>query len=302
MQTARVTICGSDGCKVSAYLLLDSASQRTFMTEQLARKLKLPSLRNESLLVSTFGGTRPQNLNTRVVCFTILAKDNPPIVLNANVLPQITGAIQRGPLLQSDLDFLHTIAPERLADSILERGNTFTIDLFIGSDYFWDIVGKDRVVLPSGLLLLSSRLGYIITGRYHDHTEHDKQIVSSCAIATVTDDRGLSDLWTLDQIGITESFDVKDDDKALEQFNSTVCYKEGRYFVTWPWKPNSILPENFDIAYGRMKSLSRRLQNNHGLFGQYCEVIESQLHGGIIEILMGEVKLKIRNIIFHTIR
>ena len=112
-----------------------------------------------------------------MVCFTILAKDNPPIVLNTNVLPQITGAIQQGPLLQSDLDFLHTIAPERLANSIPERGNTFTIDLLIGSDYFWDIVGKDRVVLPSGLLLLSSRLGYIITGRYYNHTEHDEQIV-----------------------------------------------------------------------------------------------------------------------------
>ena len=284
LQTARVTICGSDGCKVSAYLLLDSANQRTFMTFMTV-KLKLPSLQNESLLVSTFGGTRPQNLNTHVVCFTFLAKDNPPIVLNANVLSQITGAIQRGLLLQSDLDFLHTIAPERLADSIPERGNTFTIDLLFGFDYFWDIVGKDRVVLPSGLLLLSSRLGYIITGRYHDHTEHDKQIVSSCAIATVTDDRNLSDLWTLDRIGITESFDMNDDDKAQEQFNSTVCNKEGRYFVTWPWMPNSSLHENFGIVYGRMKSLSRRLQNNHSLLKQYCDVIESQLHGGIIEII-----------------
>ena len=50
---------------------------------------------------------------------------------------------------------------------------------------------------------------------------------------------------------------------------------------------NSILPENFDIAYGRMKSLPRRLQNNHGLLRQYCDVIESQLHGGIIEIING---------------
>ena len=129
LQTARVTICGSDGCKVSAYLLLDSANQRMVMAEQLARKLKLPSVRNESLLVSTYGGTRPQNLNTHVACYTILAKDSPPIVLNANVLPQITGAIQRGPLLQSDLHFLLTISPKRLADSIPERGNTFTITL-----------------------------------------------------------------------------------------------------------------------------------------------------------------------------
>ena len=124
--------------------------------------------------------------------------------------------------------------------------------------------------------------------------------MSSCAIATVTDDRILSDLWTLDQMGITESFDMKDDDKALEQFNSTVCYKEGRYFVTWPWKPNSNLPENFEIACGRMKSLSRRLQNNHSLLKQYCDVIESQLHGRMTEIIIKEVKLKTKETLSPT--
>ena len=95
----------------------------------------------------------------------------------------------------------------------------------------------------------------------------------------------MSDLWNLDQIGINDSLDIQDDDKALEQFNSTVCYREGCYFVTWPWKPNSILPVNFDIAYDRMRSLSRRLQNNQSLLDQYCDVIQSQLHDGIIEIV-----------------
>ena len=120
LQTARVSICGSDGCKVSAYLLLDSGSQRSFMTEQLAARLKLSSLQRESLSVSTFGSKRSQNLNTHVVCFSVVAKDDPPIVLSANVLPQITGSVQRGPLLQSDLDFLHTISPDNLVDSVPE--------------------------------------------------------------------------------------------------------------------------------------------------------------------------------------
>jgi len=34
-----------------------------------------------------------------------------------------------------------------------------------------------------------------------------------------------------------------------------------------------------------MRSLSRRLQHNHGLLEQYCDVIESQLRDGIIEIV-----------------
>ena len=66
----------------------------------------------------TFGITRSQNLNTHVI---VVAKDGPPIVLSANVLLQITEAVQCGLLLQSELDFLHTISHENLADSVPER-------------------------------------------------------------------------------------------------------------------------------------------------------------------------------------
>ena len=71
----------------------------------------------------------------------------------------------------------------------------------------------------------------------------------------------LSDIWKLETIGISDPLDVKDDDRALEKFNNTVSYQEGRYSITWPWKSNDVeLPENFDVVFGRMKSLSCRFQ------------------------------------------
>jgi len=81
----------------------------------------------------------------------------------------------------------------------------------------------------------------------------------------------LSDLWTLKTIGIYDPVQVKEDDKALEKFN-TICYRKGRYCVSLPWKSDYVqFPENF----GRMKSLSRRLQADRTLLQQYCEVIQS---------------------------
>ena len=54
---------------------------------------------------------------------------------------------------------------------------------------------------------------------------------------------------------------MDDNDKALEQFNKGICYDEERYQIKWPWKsPEPDLPDNYDVAYGRMKSLSRRFQ------------------------------------------
>ena len=105
LQTVKVTVIGTDGCKITARVLLDSASQRTFMTGQLAKELKLPLQQKELLSVSTFGGKKPQSLDTYVVNFSITTKDGSLITLSANVLEQDL-RIQRGPLQNSDLVFL----------------------------------------------------------------------------------------------------------------------------------------------------------------------------------------------------
>ena len=123
LQTAKVTVLAEDGSRISANLLLDSASQWTFMTDRLAKQLKLPSQQKESLLVSTFGDKRPQNLDTYVVKFIIVTQEIPPIVLHANVLLQITGPIQRGPLPEKDLEFLKIISPGKLADTFQKPVN-----------------------------------------------------------------------------------------------------------------------------------------------------------------------------------
>ena len=84
LQTATVTFCGDTGSRASVRVLLDSASQRTFMTHQLARKLNLSSQSNETLymLISTFGGKKPHNLNTYVVHFTVVTKQNTSMLLH----------------------------------------------------------------------------------------------------------------------------------------------------------------------------------------------------------------------------
>ena len=98
-----------------------------------------------------------------------LLKESLPIVLHGNVLPQITGPIQYGPLLQTDLESLSLLSLWKLADSIPARGNSTTVDILVGSDYFWTWL-REKVILSSGLLLLAFKFGYILTGKYFDST------------------------------------------------------------------------------------------------------------------------------------
>jgi len=60
---------------VKANVLMDSASQRTFMTEYLAKKLRLKPEGNELLSVSTFGAGKAVGMDTYTVRFGVKLND-----------------------------------------------------------------------------------------------------------------------------------------------------------------------------------------------------------------------------------
>ena len=162
LQIATVPVQSLDGSvTVTAHVLPDSASQRTFM----ASELKLISTHRELLSVSTFGAEKASNVHTYVVQFRVKMKDSSHMPMFANVLKQITGNIQRGPLQQRDIEFLQMIPQDKMADRVPHAFETATIDLLVGSDYFWPIISGDKIMLSSGTFMLSSKFGYIITGK-----------------------------------------------------------------------------------------------------------------------------------------
>ncbi|KAL9972922.1 hypothetical protein ACROYT_G019318 [Oculina patagonica] len=82
---------------------------------------------------------------------------------------------------------------------------------------------------------------------------------------------------------------VNDDDEALQKFNDTVRFEDGRYQVTWPWKEESLsLPTNYELAMGRLRSLVNRLMRNPEHLTKYDAVIQEQLQKGIIEVVPDE--------------
>ena len=79
----------------------------------------------------------------------------------------------------------------------ISKSTTETVDILVGSDYFWYLVNNERIVLPSNLLLLSFKLSYIVTGKYPDLTtdwdRRSNQTVSFC----VTIQKGYPNLCDL---------------------------------------------------------------------------------------------------------
>ena len=93
----------------------------------------------------------------------------------------------------------------------------------------------------------------------------------------------LEHFWNLEALGITDS-PSPNDECAFKNFSKTVIFTDGRYMVSRPWREsNPDLPENYQLAVGRLKSTVMKLVKTPELFKQYDEIIQDQLNRGIIE-------------------
>ena len=88
--------------------------------------------------------------------------------------------------------------------------------------------------------------------------------------------QNLDIFWNLESIGIMDSPMKSDDDKALEMFNNTIKFDNGRYLVTWPWKESCSLQDNYQLAVSRLKSTLQRLKKNPCLLGICFRYVQSE--------------------------
>ena len=87
----------------------------------------------------------------------------------------------------------------------------------------------------------------------------------------------------METIGIRDPVRADSDNDVLTRFSETIKFKDNQYHVTWPWKADISLPDNYQVAKDRMKLLVRRLQTDPKLLQSYDDTIKLQLEQGIIE-------------------
>ncbi|CAG2198095.1 unnamed protein product [Mytilus edulis] len=136
----------------------------------------------------------------------------------------------------------------------------------------------------------TSKLGWIVTGRTRE-TYEEKSETGLLEISDIENpdqsivaQAGICDLWNLESIGIIENMETSSDKKAMEYFKETLKFKNGRYYVKWPWKENTQeLPDNRELALGRLKSCVARMRKKPDLLTKYDTIIQDQIQKGIVE-------------------
>ena len=312
MQTASTTALNTSGDQsVPVRMILDSGSQRTYITQKLAESLQLKLSHPESVTVATFGSDKPKQITYQPTELRLTLKDGSSILIEASVVPHITGRISRVPINSDNIAFLKSEGWEsKLADTLPIDSEHISIELLIGNDYYFDLPLPRKMELGDGLFLFQSKLGWILGGRYFtiaDSTSTPSLLVSTLGIAPedmkttthmfsnvdspLASKPNLDIFWNLESIGITDSPLTTDDKQALEIFNNTVKFENGRYLVSWPWiNSDPSLPENYQLAVGRLKSTVNKLKRNPKLLEMYTAVIQEQLERGMIEKVHSNLK------------
>ena len=87
-----------NGLRQNARILLDSGSQRTYITEFIAKRLNLKLGDKDEFMLVTFSSEKPKRAESRNTKLDICFKDGSILTIRANIVPQIAEFIHRRPV------------------------------------------------------------------------------------------------------------------------------------------------------------------------------------------------------------
>lgn len=277
--TLTVLIRGN-GKKRKARAIIDTASQRSYILKSTAKEMKYVRENWEYLQHSLFGGENTGVCKHDVFTLYLTSYDG-SYNCHFKVLSQPV-------ICESFPPTMPAIHLEELTDYDIHVNDDYNgpIEILIGADVAGKIITGGYKSLPCGLTAMETRLGWTIMGRIPRISPEENGIsVASCMLSTT---RTITELWTLDSLGITDPSEkkAKEDlhERAREHFIETVQVdKDNRFVVHLPWlEDHPPLPDNFNLALKRLESTARKLKEEN-LYDDYNQVFEEWAKEGIIE-------------------
>ncbi|XP_064465356.1 uncharacterized protein LOC135376833, partial [Ornithodoros turicata] len=295
LQTFRAWASSDTEC---AYLrgIFDGGSRRTFIRDDIARRLKLPVIGQTTLQLNTFAGdaSRDNIRKCKVVEVRLRSQFAPKeYVVRATTIDFICKDLEETPASNEFVSSVRVhgnfIADDFLFPSVRSEGE---IGLLIGCDELWKLVSGEvkRCKSDGRLVAIESVFGWTFQGpttvTSYSTTDSSTTAVCILKVGVVTsDDDILKRFWELDNLGISQEPDSKQEHNAevLEDFIQKVERRNGRYEVALPWKMGlSALEDNYAVAKDRVRRLMKRLQRDNTVL-EYDEAIRSYIKNGHAE-------------------
>ena len=245
LSTAVVSIKNSNGKVVKLRALLDSGSQASFITENMATALML-KLKKGQVTVTTLGASSTEK--TKGILSTKL---NDTVPVNLHVIPRITNQV---PTSKVDISQMRQIRNLKLADPTFNTPGK--IDVLLGADVLEDVMMESKIK-ENGLSIRDSVFGWVVSGPVKQTQEASITTHHVAIESNWEHDQLISRLWELEKL--PEKKHLSLEERRCEQHfdNTTKRKDDGRFIVEMPFRE-----ESFQLGQSKASAMRRFLSQS----------------------------------------
>ncbi|XP_068143648.1 uncharacterized protein [Drosophila tropicalis] len=272
LPTALVHVRNSQGALLTCRILLDSASDLSFISERCVQTL---GLARSPFRVATSGISDVKAGITRGFCSLQMMSrvSSHCIDIKAHILGKITSPLARENI---DASSLSVFKGYQMADPDF-RTNA-SIDILLGNDCIWLVLTGEK--LCDGQehpIAVNTIFGWVITSVYTSRL----QTSSTSLLTTVNIDGLLQRFWELEEVPSHTTVN-KEDEKVETHFRRTHNRNSnGRYIVDLPFKEqNPQFADTFQGARSRFLAVERRLMKDSSLKLKYTQFMREYIQLG----------------------
>ncbi|KIH59879.1 zinc knuckle, partial [Ancylostoma duodenale] len=278
-------------------ILLDTGADRSFITSKLYDELNLRSKAKIALKMYTFGTAIPKKTVCDVTNLEIWDEQWKRHELRLCKTTCLTAKTKTIHLSEYDLDFIR-MKGIQLSKAHIDED--LEPQILLGCDQLWSLLDvlHPQYTLPSGLILVPSKLGYLLSGCgktfKKDNISLQSENIATTQVNTSTNFEEELDewdhYWSIDSSGIEEYTGTKNSEKEAinkkvnDYFKKTIEKRNDGYYVRLPYKENHPkIPDNKMLAHRRLISVWRMLQGKPELLQEYNKTFVDQLRRGVLE-------------------
>ena len=273
--TAVVLIADNCGSFVPARVLLDSCSEINFITEELAKRLKL-KLYPANQRINGIGEV--QTSVKYSVQATIMSRITEFTWSSIFAVTKTIAAHQPGEYIET--------ANWKIPDSVNLADPLFykpqRIDMLISTEIFLDLLIEGRFSLGPGMPTLKNTVfGWIVGGKF---TSPTRPALFTCNLACEESsetnlDKLVQNFWKIEEFTGPVQINSDEEQQCEKHFVENVkILEDGRIQVKLPFKLSpEALGESFDTSKKRFLALERRLNRDSTLKSMYVDFINEYM-------------------------
>ena len=184
-------------------ILFDGCSQLSYITTALRNKLNLKTVSTKEIEIRTFGNRCVIERLDKVL-LNVKTSNNSFVPISCFV-KDICAPID-GQFINTAVEKYSHLKGLVLADNNVEN-TSLSVDILIGSDFYWDFIGNEVVRGELGPVALESKLGFILSGNLDMSPNKGCSVLSSHVLkvgSVISSDEALRndliDLWSDEHI------------------------------------------------------------------------------------------------------